>query len=186
MTDRTRARRSDATANRERILDAARAAFGATGSETSMAEVVRRSRLGAGTIYRHFADRQALLEALLADEVDEMCAAAATVEGPAAADRLENWLRRFFRYVTVERPVVLDLLVLTGPDEARLRLETRERLVAAGRPLLLAAQQAHEVRAGLDAGQVLDLVMAIAKIRGPASYTGPLLDVALAGLRAGR
>lgn len=186
MTDRTRARRSDATANRERILDAARAAFGATGAQTSMAEVVRRSGLGAGTLYRHFADRQALLEALLADEVDEMCAAAATVEGPAAGDRLESWLRRFFRYVTVERPVVLDLLVLAGPDEARLRHETRERLVVAGAPLLHAAQQAHEVRAGLDVGQVLDLVMAIAKVRGPVSYTRPLLDVALSGLRAGR
>jgi len=149
-----------------------------------MAEVVRRSGLGAGTIYRHFADRQVLLEALLADEVDAMCASATTVEGSTAAGRLESWLRRFFHYVTVERPVVLDLLVLAGPDEARLRLETRERLVAAGGPLLRAAQQADEVAPGLDAGQVLDLVMAVAKVRGPASYTEPLLDVALAGLRA--
>ncbi len=183
MAEPSRAKRADATLNRERILDAARAAFASTGAETSMAEVVRRSGLGAATLYRNFPSRQALLEALLFDEVDAMCATAATVEGDSSGDRLENWLRRFFVYVTTERPVVLDLLVLEETDTAELKVNTRERLMVAGRPLLIAAQDAYEVRRQLDLEQILDLVMAIAKISGGPQYKQPILDAAFAGLR---
>jgi AcrR family transcriptional regulator len=183
LPDSARAKRADATLNRERILDAARAAFAATGAETSMAEVVRRSGLGAATLYRNFPSRQALLEALLFEEVDAMCATAATVEGDTPADRLENWLRRFFVYVTTERPVALDLLVLEETDTTELKVNTRQRLMAAGRPLLTAAQDAYEVRRDLDLEQILDLVMAIAKIGGAPQYKQPILDAALAGLR---
>jgi AcrR family transcriptional regulator len=148
-----------------------------------MAEVVRRSGLGAATLYRNFATRQALLEALLFDELDQMCAAAATTEGDTSSDRFENWLRRFFRYVTTERPVVLDLLVLEDTDTNSLKLHTRERLIAAGQPLLSAAEGAHEIRRELDLDQILDLVMAIAKIAGAPQYKQPILEAALAGLR---
>jgi AcrR family transcriptional regulator len=183
VPDQSRARRVDATLNRQRILDAARAAFAATGAETSMAEVVRRSGLGAATLYRNFGSRQALLEALLFDEVDELCAAAATTEGATASERFTSWLRRFFRYVTTERPVVLDLLVLEDTDTTSLKVNTRERLMAAGRPLLGAAQDAHEIHQELGLDQILDLVMAIAKIAGTPGYRQPILEAALAGLR---
>jgi AcrR family transcriptional regulator len=64
-----------------------------------MAEVARRSGVGPATLYRNFATRRDLLEALL---VDEVCAAAATVEGDSPEDRLTTWLRRFFSYVTTK------------------------------------------------------------------------------------
>jgi AcrR family transcriptional regulator len=67
-----------------------------------MAEVARRSGVGPATLYRNFATRRDLLEALLVDEVDEVCAAAATVEGDSPEDRLTTWLRRFFSYVTTK------------------------------------------------------------------------------------
>ncbi|RYZ31288.1 MAG: TetR/AcrR family transcriptional regulator [Propionibacteriaceae bacterium] len=184
MTDHLRAKRADATLNRQRILDAARAAFAASGAETSMAEVVRRSGLGAATLYRNFPSRQALLEAVLFDEVDAMCATAATVEGDTPGDRFENWLRRFFVYVTTERPVVLDLLVAEETDTTELKVNTRERLMAAADPLLSAARDTHEVRPELDLEQILDLVMAVAKIAGTPPYKQPIFEAALAGLRA--
>lgn len=183
MSDVPRPRRADATLNRQRILDAAREAFAATGSETSMAEVGRRSGVGPATLYRHFPSRQALLEALLLDEVDDLCATAATVEGRTAGERLETWLRRFFVYVTTERPVVLDLLVVEEADTREIKISTRERLITAGRPLIIAAQEAHDVRPDLDLEQVLDLVMAVAKIPGAPPYRQPIFDAALAGLR---
>jgi AcrR family transcriptional regulator len=183
VTDVPRPRRADAALNRQRILDAAREAFAATGSETSMAEVARRSGVGPATVYRNFPSRPALLEALLLDEVDAMCATAATVEGDRPGERLETWLRRFFVYVTTERPVVLDLLVLEEADTTKAKISTRERLIDAGRPLIIAAQEAYDVRPDLDLEQVLDLVMAVAKIPGPPPYRQPILDAALAGLR---
>ncbi|HEX7308777.1 helix-turn-helix domain-containing protein [Lentzea sp.] len=181
MTDHPPARRADAARNRERILDAARAAFADLGPETSMAEVARRSGVGSATLYRNFATRHELLEALLVDEVDEVCAAASTVEGDTPADRLITWLRRFFRYVTTKRPVVLGLLEHT--DRTDPVFQSRGRMVAAGRPLLTAAQDAHQIADDLDLDQILDLVMAIAKITGTPQYRQPILDAALAGLR---
>ncbi|SEQ79958.1 TetR/AcrR family transcriptional regulator [Microlunatus flavus] len=175
--------RADAALNRQRVLDAARAAFADSGVATSMAEVVRRSGVGAATLYRNFPSREALLQALLLDEVDELCATAATVQAGSPGERLADWLRRFFAYVTTKRPVVLDLLVLEGADPAGLKISTRRRLTSAVQPLLAAAQEAGEVRDDLDLDQVLDLIMAVAKINGTVEHRRPILGVVLAGLR---
>lgn len=176
-------RRADAARNRQRILDAARTAFAATGSETSMAEVARRSGVGQATLYRNFATRHELLEALLVDEVDEVCAAAATVEGDTPGDRLMTWLRRFFQYVTTKRPVVLGLLEHTDTTDPV--FQSRGRMLAAGRPLFDAARDAHEIAGDLDLDQILDLVVAVAKIPGTPDYRRPILEAALTALRTG-
>jgi AcrR family transcriptional regulator len=180
MTGHPPSKRADAARNRQRILEAARAAFAVTGAETSMAEIARRSGIGSATLYRNFATRRELLEALLADEVEEVCAAAATVEGTSPGDRLTNWLRRFFQYVTTKRPVVIALIEHT--DRTNPVLDARGRMLAAAQPLLAAAQDAHQIAEDLDLDQVLDLVVAIAKIPGTPEYRQPILDTALAGL----
>jgi hypothetical protein len=56
-------------------------------------------------------------------------------------------------------------------------------VIAAGRPLLAAAQRASEVRADLTLEQILDMIVAIATIHGDADYTEPILQTALDGLR---
>ena len=145
-----------------------------------MAEIARRSGVGPATLYRNFATRRELLEALLAGEVDEVCAAAATVEGDSPGDRLATWLRRFFQYVTTKRPVVLGLLEHTDTTDPVFK--SRGRMLAAGQPLLSAAQDAHQIGSDLGLDQILDLVVAIAKIPGTADYRQPILDAALAGL----
>jgi AcrR family transcriptional regulator len=182
VDEQLRSRRSDAIANRQRILDAARAAFAASGAETSMAEVARRAGLGSATLYRNFPTRQALLETLLLDEVDELCAAVPTRTG-TPGERLAGWLREFFGYVTTQRPLALDLLVVEDTDITGLERRTRQRLIDAGRPLLHAAQEAGEIRGDLGLEQVLDLVMAVAKIVGPARHRQPIFEAALDGLR---
>jgi AcrR family transcriptional regulator len=181
MTEHVPSKRSDAAMNRNRILDAARSAFAETGEQTSMAEIARKSGVGSATLYRNFATRRQLLETLLVDEVDEVCAAAATVEGDNPGERLETWLRRFFHYVTTKRPVVIALVEDT--DRTNPVFDSRGRMLAAGQPLLSAAQDANQISGDLDLGQILDLVMAIAKISGTERYRQPLLDAALAGLQ---
>jgi AcrR family transcriptional regulator len=181
MTDHPLSTRSDAAQNRQRILDAARAAFADLGVETSMAEIARRSGVGSATLYRNFATRRELLETLLTDEVDEVCAAAATVEGNTPADRLINWLRHF--YLVTGRPVLIALV--EQHDGSRPHLDSRGRLLAAGQPLMSAAQDERQIAAALGLDQILDLVMAVAKIRGTEQYRQPILEAALAGLRGG-
>jgi hypothetical protein len=55
-------------------------------------------------------------------------------------------------------------------------------LMKPGQPLFSAPQHAHQVAGDLDLGQILDLVVAIAKIPGTPEYRQPILDAALAGL----
>ena len=61
--------------------------------------------------------------------------------------------------------------------------QNRARVLAAGRPLLIAAQHAHEVRDDLTLEQILDMVIAIARIHGDADYLEPILQTVLDGLR---
>jgi AcrR family transcriptional regulator len=181
-TTKTPARRADAERNRAKILDAARLAFAEPGAEISMAEISRRAGVGMATLYRNFPGRRELLEALYTDEVDTICAAAAAVEGDTPGARLEAWLRRFFAFTPGKRQIASELLAHVDGTDAVFN-ENRERVVAAGRPLLAAAQEAGEVRADLTLEQILDMIIAITRIHGDADYTEPILRTALDGLR---
>jgi AcrR family transcriptional regulator len=171
-------RRADAERNRDRILTAARAAFAETG-EPSMAEVSRRAGVGMATLYRNFPGRRELLEALYADQVDAVCAAA------APGTSFTDWLRRFLDFFASKHPLSAELL--RHSDGPAVLDDSRTRVLAAGRPLLAAAQAAGEIRADLTLEQVLDLVIAVAAIPGDPAYLDPILRAALDGLRpAGR
>lgn len=174
-------RRVDAARNRERIVAAARAAFADPGADVSMAEIARRAGVGQATLYRNFANRRELLEALYVDEVDAICAAA-TLDAASPGGALDAWLRRFFAYFTSKRHVAEELLEHSDLDNP-VFAAGRPRVVAAAEPLLRAAQQVGEVRADLTMDQILDLVAAVAKIPGDATYLEPILAAALAGLR---
>ncbi len=58
--------RADARRSRDAILAAAGELFAGRGSEVQMDEIAERAELGMGTLYRHFATKQALLAAIIA------------------------------------------------------------------------------------------------------------------------
>jgi AcrR family transcriptional regulator len=191
------AKRADAERNRDKILAAARTAFADPEADISMAEISRRAGVGMATLYRNFPGRRELLEALYIDEVNAVCKAAETVDGetvdgetvdgetvdgetPGAA--LMAWLHRFFAYFTSKRHVASELLE-HADDSNPVFGQNRARVIAAGQPLLAAAQQAHEVRDDLTLEQILDMIIAIAKIHGDPDYVEPILHTTLDGLR---
>jgi AcrR family transcriptional regulator len=175
-------RRADAERNRDKILAAARSAFADPKADISMAEVSRRAGVGMATLYRNFPGRRELLEALFADEVDAVCEAAETVDGETPGAVLTAWLHRFFTFSTGKRHIAAELLEHT--DRSHPLFDTsRVRVLAAGRPLLAAAQRAHEVRDDLTLEQILDMVIAIATIHGDTAYLDPILRTAFDGLR---
>src|SRR5258708_3704753 len=108
------AKRADAQRNRAKILTAARAAFADPDADISMAEISRRAGVGMATLYRNFSSRRELLEALYIDEVDAVCAAAATVDGDTPGASFVAWLHRFFVYFTSKRHVASELLDHSG------------------------------------------------------------------------
>jgi AcrR family transcriptional regulator len=175
-------RRADAERNRDRILAAARTAFAGPDAQVSMAEISRRAGVGMATLYRNFPSRRALLEALYTDEVDGVCKAAETVGGETPGAVLVAWLHRFFAFFTSKRHIASELLEDSGSSNPVFG-QSRARVLTAGRPLLVAAQQAHEVRDDLTLEQILDMVVAIATIHGDTRYVEPILQAALDGLR---
>lgn len=63
--------RSDATDNRARILNAARALFSAQGLSVPMREIARRAGVGPATLYRRFPTKQTLVTEAFADRMRE-------------------------------------------------------------------------------------------------------------------
>jgi len=175
-------RRADAERNRDKILAAARTAFADSDAEVSMAEVSRRAGVGMATLYRNFPSRRELIEALFADEVDAVCEAPESVDGETPGAVLMAWLHRFFAFATTKHHVVSELLAHTDRSDP-LFDNNRARVLAAGRPLLAAAQRTHEVSDGLTLEQILDMVVAIATIQRDTGYLEPILQAALDGLR---
>ncbi|WP_022927249.1 TetR/AcrR family transcriptional regulator [Patulibacter americanus] len=179
---RTPTKRADAERNREKILAAAREAFADPEADVSMAEVSRRAGVGMATLYRNFAGRRELLEALYVDEVDAVVRAAEELDDEAPGAALQAWLRRFFAYFRSKRHVAAELLEHAAGDDPVFD-GNRARVFAAGAPLLMAAQEAGEVRDDLTLEQVLLLVVAVARMPGDAAFAEPLLQTVLDGLR---
>ncbi|MCA9923505.1 MAG: TetR/AcrR family transcriptional regulator [Anaerolineales bacterium] len=66
------AERSDAVANRRRILEVTRRLFAEYGpTAVSMSDIVKAAGVGRGTLYRHFPDKGALCLAVMDEEIAE-------------------------------------------------------------------------------------------------------------------
>ena len=64
--------RSDARRNRERLVASARELFARGGVDVPVEEVTRRAGVGMGTLYRHFATKEELIDAVLEDAFAEL------------------------------------------------------------------------------------------------------------------
>ncbi len=111
-----------------------------------------------------------------------MCAAAGRLTADTPGALFTAWLHRFFTFFNTKRHVGAELLKQSADSSAFLS-GNRRRVLAAGRPLLAAAQRSGEVRGDLTLEQVLDMVIAVATIQGEPSYVGPILQTVLDGLR---
>src|ERR1700758_4297522 len=84
--------RADAQRNRERILDVAKQAFARSGADASLDDIATQAGVGAGTLYRHFPTREALLAAVYRTEVEKLAAAEKRLAGELAPlEALRAW-----------------------------------------------------------------------------------------------
>jgi AcrR family transcriptional regulator len=99
--------RADAEQNRALLLETAKAAFAEKGASAPLEDIARTAGVGIGTLYRHFPNREALLQEVYADETRKLSAAATRLiatEEPLEA--LREWLRLFVRYFATKQLVV--------------------------------------------------------------------------------
>jgi len=91
---RGRSPRADAQRNRDHILDTAAQYFSEHGVSGSLDAIAKKAGVGAGTLYRHFPNREALLAALLTARDEELVKRRDSIraDGAGAADCLQRWL----------------------------------------------------------------------------------------------
>ena len=180
----TRPKRADARRNYDKVLAAAREAFAEGGESTALEEIARRAGVGIGTLYRNFPNRQALLETLYLEEVEGICRMAEEQRESADPwEALTSWFERFIGYIATKQALAAELTNYLDRD-AQLFKSSRAALWAAGEPLLTRAKEAGVVRPDAEIGDVMLLVMGIAKIpSADPSQTTHIVRMALDGLR---
>jgi AcrR family transcriptional regulator len=186
--------RADARRNREQLLTAAARAFVDEGPEVPMEDIARAAGVGVGTLYRRFADREALVVAVVQHNLESLLAKiqVAVEDEPRAWDALVRSLS-FSRELRISLPPTSQLApelaaaVRNDPEVQRLRRELTEvtdRLVDA-------AQQEGTLRADVGAGDVAQLFTLVYRATPTAGdqaadvAASRALAVILDGLRTG-
>jgi AcrR family transcriptional regulator len=175
-------KRADARRNHELVLAAAREVFAEYGESTALEEIARRAGVGIGTLYRHFPNRQALLEALYVHEVEEVCRSAQQLNDGDPWQAFNQWFERLIGYLATKRALANELMNYLDAD-APLFKECRAELFSAGEPLLKRAQDAGAVRADIEFPQLMQMVVGIGKIPTDRGQIEHILRIAFDGLR---
>lgn len=177
-----RPRRADATENRARIIEAARAVI-AGSDELKLNAVAKRANVGQGTLYRHFPSREDLLAEVYRQDVNELVAAAPVLLGEHdPLEALSRWFDRVAEYAQVKRGVFAAVEVAVWQD---LSARSLGPIGDAVTTLLDAGKAGGVVRPDVDARDVILLIGYLTRIDQVEWDTRArhLLDIILDGLR---
>ena len=156
MPPRERQPRSDALAHRNQLLEAALHVFTEQGVSVALDLVTERAGVSRATLYRNFADRSALLHALLVHILDRLAAKAQVLEARGDPNALFEFLRLWAHESVLTVPLTDYWRSL--PQDDPLVLSLRERLLQVVTPLLDHAKSAGRCRADLEARDLLLIV----------------------------
>src|ERR1700723_1694476 len=107
--------RADAQRNRERVLEVAKQAFTRYGASASLDDIAKEAGVGAGTLYRHFPTRDALIEAVYRTEVEKLAAAERKFsEAMLPVEALRAWMLLFVDYIATKQIIAPALNSLVG------------------------------------------------------------------------
>ena len=178
--------RADAERNRDRILEVAKNAFTKFGAEASLDDIAKKASVGAGTLYRHFPSREALIEAVYRTEVEKLAAAEGKfAETMPAIEALRAWMMLFVDYIAAKKIIAPVLNTLLG-GASKIFESSHAQIWEAIRSLVKRAIKSGDIRKDLDP---LDLLRALIGVSNVA--TGPdwqqsarrLVDILITGSR---
>jgi AcrR family transcriptional regulator len=180
-------RRSDAQRNRERILEVAKSAFTRHGADASLDDIAKQAGVGAGTLYRHFPARDALIEAVYRSEVEKLAAAARefTAAMPPI-DALRTWLVLFVDYVAAKHIIAPALNSVAG-GPSKIYESSRSMIQEALEELVKRAKRSGDVRRDVDSSDLLRAVIGVSYVGSGGDWQQSarrLVDILIAGSRA--
>ncbi|CAN5229149.1 TetR/AcrR family transcriptional regulator [soil metagenome] len=179
LIEERRPKRADAARNFDALIAAARDAFADDGVDASLEDIARRAGVGIGTLYRNFATRDALVEAVYLEEVAGVAAYAEGLESREPFEAVSAWLKRFAEYAATKK-----VLLAGFNSESPILQSCRTVVYDSGEPLIERAQAAGAVRPDVEIGDVVRLVSGVAGVAfTDAAQRDRVIDVAIDGLR---
>ena len=178
--------RTDALRNRERILEVARDAFTRQGADASLDDIAKKAGVGAGTLYRHFPTRDALIEGVYRNEVEKLAAAGDRfAETMSPIDALRGWMLLFVDHIAAKH-IIAPALNSVGGGPSRLYEGSRGLVQGAIDALVKRAKKSGDLRKDLDASDLLRALIGVSHVgSGPdwQQSARRLVDILIAGSR---
>lgn len=180
--------RADARRNVDALLRAALEVFEESGVDAPVREIAEKAGVGIGTMYRHFPERSDLIAAVCRHEIDACADAAprlAARHDPVEA--LTRWMQRYAAFLATKRRLA-PALHSGDPAYESLRDYFRQRLKPALRTLMESAAVAGQIRADVDADDLLAAIGSLCMAANEDRSGHPQRMIALLadGLRYGK
>jgi AcrR family transcriptional regulator len=154
--------RKDVARNRALLLTAADELLAESGLEISLNELARRAGVGVGTVYRHFADKEAVLSALFEQRLDSL--AEILQEGIARDDPIDGLRHVLYTLGEMQAGDRALFQVMVTSKTPEQRAVVRKRLQPLGTELVQRANATGQLRRDLsptDVPMLLWVSMAI-------------------------
>jgi AcrR family transcriptional regulator len=179
--------RADAQRNYDRIVEVARREFREHGYDASLDEIAKLADVGPGTLYRHFPNRETLLNAVMQSWVDEIQGSAdkAVASELAPRELLVAWFEDFVAQITLHRGGAAKITAAMGQQDSPIAHKCQV-LADASSQVLQRLVDEGALPADVDPIQVCRLVGGVATVADQADLgvdaVRPLLEVIADGL----
>jgi AcrR family transcriptional regulator len=178
--------RTDAQRNRERILEVAKAAFTRYGAHASLDDIAKDAGVGAGTLYRHFPTRDALIEAVYRTEVEKLAVAERELsEKLPPMEALRAWMLLFVDYIATKQIIAPALNTLFG-GASKLYEGSRAQIQGAIDALVKRAIKSGDIRKDLDPFDLLRALIGVSNVASSPDWKQSarrLVDILITGSR---
>jgi AcrR family transcriptional regulator len=178
--------RTDAQRNRERILEVAKQAFTRSGANASLDDIAKETGVGAGTLYRHFPTRDALIEAVYRTEVERLAGAEKKFsETLPPIEALRAWMLLFIDYVATKQIIGPALNSLVG-GPSKLYEGSRAQVQGAIDSLVKRAIKSREIRRDLEPFDLLRALIGVSHVASGPDWQQSarrLVDILITGSR---
>jgi AcrR family transcriptional regulator len=178
--------RMDAQRNRERILKAAKEAFTRFGAKAVLEDIAAQAGVGPGTLYRHFPDRDALIEAVYRTEVEKLAEAERRfAEAMPPLEALRAWMLLFVDHIAAKQIIAPALNTFAG-GPAKLYEGSRGQIQEAIDALVKRAIKSGDIRRDLESFDLLRALIGAAHVSSTPDWQQSarrLVDILIAGSR---
>jgi AcrR family transcriptional regulator len=176
--------RADAQRNRARVLDAAREVFAQQGVDAGMEAIAQRASVGVGTVYRHFATKEALIEALIEVRFAEMRdALERALEAPDAWEAMTGYLEHAASLAAADQIYG----EMNDPREIPCVAPIIEQMLGLWAKLIERAQEQGKLRNDFDARDIPAIMCGLCNVSMTARTEADwrrYLEIVVTGLRA--